>query len=156
MSLHLLLSLKGFCISVSFSHRLDPLSFMFSCPVAATLLINRKNHPKNVKCLVKNTQIFGLQKTGSLSLTPDILKGKRNSIVYVPNGVGDHLMNEQNTIQRYPVECLWCKHDLKVLYELKLGRRMEELSARKVRNLGIFFQLMTWKDKNKFSSCTQW
>lgn len=141
MPLHLLLSLKGFYISFNFSQLFDPLRFIFSCPVDAIFLINRRNHANNMKCLVENTQIFGLQKAGSLSLTPGILKGNRNSIVYVPNGVGDHLINEQNTntIQRYPVECLWCKCDLKVLYEFKLGRRVEELNARKVRKLGIFF-----------------
>lgn len=72
--------------------------------------------------------------------------------MYVSNGVGKYLMNEQNTntIQRYPVERLWCKCDLKVLYEFKLGKRVEKLKARHARKLRNFFQLMRWKDTDKF------
>lgn len=49
--------------------------------------------------------------------------------MYVPNGVGEYLMNEQNmnTIQRHPVECICCKCDFKCFMEFKLGRRMQKL-----------------------------
>lgn len=42
-----------------------------------------------------------------------------------------------------------------MLYEFKLGRRVEELNARKVRKLGIFFQPMRWKDTGKLPDRTQ-